>query len=199
LQKGPLTQWFERKGAVHPLKLQLPMASGSEPDPDERQARAEYAELCALAVAKLAREVVRTLEPPELVVEAWLRLGADHQPAWQGHHHFFAAAAEAMRRILIDQARRRRAARRGGGRLDLPMEAVEFEVREEGKNERWLALDEALDRLAQVDAGAANLVQLHCFEGLPVREAARVLGISESTGWRTWRRTRSWLHRELNE
>ena len=75
-----------------------------------------YQELRKLAAHKMARELPgQTLQPTALVHEAWLRLGADAQPAWKNRSHFFAAAAEAMRRILVERARRRMALKRGGG------------------------------------------------------------------------------------
>ena len=74
-----------------------------------------YEELRKLAAQKMAREAPgQTLQATALVHEAWLRLGGEHQPAWENRAHFFAAAAEAMRRILIDRARRRNADRHGG-------------------------------------------------------------------------------------
>jgi RNA polymerase sigma factor (TIGR02999 family) len=77
----------------------------------------------------MAREMPgRTLQAPALVHEAWLRLGADHHPAWQSRRHFFGAAAEAMRRILVEQARRRRARKRGGGETVVPLDEVDVAV-----------------------------------------------------------------------
>src|ERR1051326_5597593 len=102
----------------------------------------------------MAREAPgQTLQPTALVHEAWLRLGADVQPAWENRAHFFAAAAEAMRRILIDSVRRKQRPRHGGQleRVDLDSVALPLPI----PDDELLALDEALDRLATVDTRAA--------------------------------------------
>lgn len=158
-----------------------------------------YDELRHLAAAKLSHEPAGlTLQPTVLVHEAWLRLGGDKQPAWQNRAHFFAAAAEAMRRILIEQARRRRAIRHGGGlqRVDLAAIDPASTARED---DRLLALDEALHRLTEEDAPAAELVKLHYFAGLTMAESARALGISEPTAYRWWAYARAWLFREIGQ
>src|ERR1700691_1606419 len=86
-----------------------------------------YDELRKLAAQKMAREAPgQTLQATALVHEAWLRLGGDHQPAWQNKAHFFAAAAEAMRRILVDNARRKMAMRHGGGMEHVSTENLEI-------------------------------------------------------------------------
>lgn len=156
-----------------------------------------YAELRKLAAAKMAREPAgQTLQATALVHEAWLRLGGDHQPSWQNRAHFFGAAAEAMRRILIDRARSRQALRHGGGQQrvnidDLEVAAVEHD------DDRLIAVDEALQKLAAEDASAAELVKLHYFTGLTIAEAAQALGISEPTAWRWWAYARAWLAQEI--
>jgi RNA polymerase sigma factor (TIGR02999 family) len=158
-----------------------------------------YDELRKLAAAKLAREPAgQTLQPTALVHEAWLRLGGDEQPSWQNRAHFFAAAAEAMRRILIERARRRRALRHGGGqqRVDLDQVDLASTARED---DRMLAVDEALDRLAAEDAPSAQLVKLHYFAGLTMADSARALGISEPTAYRWWAYARAWLFREISD
>ncbi|HMO63660.1 MAG TPA: ECF-type sigma factor [Verrucomicrobiota bacterium] len=155
-----------------------------------------YAELKQVAARKMAGESAgHTLQPTALVHEAWLRLGADAQPHWQNRAHFFAAAAEAMRRILVDRARRRLARRRGGDAEHLDVEEVPLAAPAE--DERLLALDEALDRLAEVDAPKARLVKLRYFAGLTLEQAARVLDISEPTAKRWWAYAKAWLYREV--
>ena len=156
-----------------------------------------YDELRKLASARLAQERPgQTLEPTALVHEAYLRLVDQKIPqAWDNRGHFFAAAAEAMRRILIEQARRKGADKRGGGmrREELPEIAAPDAV----DVDDWLALDEALDRLAAQDPVAAKLVQLRCFAGLSAEQAAELLGISSRTAYYTWAYARSWLHRAI--
>lgn len=154
-----------------------------------------YEELRKLAAQKMAHEAPgQTLQATALVHEAWLRLGGDDQPAWENRGHFFAAAAEAMRRIVIDNARRKRRVRHGGEleRVDLAAIQVPAPVPAE---EELLAVHEALDELAALDARKAELVKLRFFIGLSFTEAAKVLGVSEVTAKRDWAFARAWLYR----
>ena len=156
-----------------------------------------YEELRRLAAQRMARESPgQTLQATALVHEVWLRLGGNRQPAWQNKAHFFGAAAEAMRRILIDKARRKKAVRHGGGMEQVPLEGMEISCGME--DEQLLALHEALEHLAQVDAEKAELVKLRFFAGLSIDQAAKVLGISEPTAKRYWAYARAWLYREMN-
>ena len=161
-----------------------------------------YDELRRLAAAKLGQEKPgQTLQATALVHEAWLRLaGTDQegrQPKWDGRQHFFAAAAEAMRRILVENARRKARVRHGGG-----LERVDFDKAELAQtmpSDELLALDEALNGLAEVDAQAAELVKLRFFVGLPQPQAAELLGLSNRTAERTWAYARAWLLRAMEE
>jgi RNA polymerase sigma factor (TIGR02999 family) len=157
-----------------------------------------YDELRRLAARELAREGARqTPQATALVHEAYLRLvGPDQDPSWENRGHFFAAAAEAMRRILIDRARDRKRLKRGGGRRrqELDLEAI-LEV--EAPPDDLIDLDEAIARLAGVDAQAAALVKLHLFAGLTVEHAAAALGISRRTAERDWTFARTWLFGQL--
>jgi RNA polymerase sigma factor (TIGR02999 family) len=156
-----------------------------------------YDELRKLAAQKLAQERPgQTLQATALVHEAYLRLvRADQAPHWKGRGHFFAAAAEAMRRILVENARRKASDKHGGQwqRLELDQEKLPVRVAAEG----MLALDDALERLAQRDAQAAQLVKLHCFTGLTIEQAADVLAISARTAYRDWAFAKAWLYREI--
>lgn len=161
-----------------------------------------YDELRKLAAQKLAQEKPgQTLEATALVHEAYVRLlgsgaeAAAEQPHWHNRRHFFAAAAQAMRRILIDNARRKQSARHGGGskRQDIDPDAL---VAPE-PNLDLLALDAALERLAEHDPVKARLVELRYFGGLTGDQAAAVLGMSASSADRHWVYTRAWLRREL--
>ena len=100
-----------------------------------------------------------------------------------------------MRRILVEQARRKGRAKRGGGqqRVDLNVEPVASDL----PPEQLLVLDEALTRLAERDAAAAQLVKLHCFAGLSIEEAAAALGLSTRTAYRDWNFAQAWLYREI--
>ena len=136
-----------------------------------------------------------TLQPTALVHEAWLRLGADKQPAWQNRAHFFAAAAEAMRRILIERARRRAVLERGG--LAEREELAEESIAWAAPTDEMLAVHEHLSRLAEEDAVAADLVKLRYFVGMAMPEAAEALGIPQRSAERIWTFARSWLREAM--
>ena len=131
-----------------------------------------------------------------LVHEAYIRL-VDRRPdqEWSGRGHFFAAAAEAMRRILVENARHKAALKCGGGQVRHELDEARLVI--EGPREDLLALDEALEKLASVDAVKAELVKLRYFAGLTVQEAAGALGISTTTAERYWAYARVWLLREM--
>jgi RNA polymerase sigma factor (TIGR02999 family) len=157
-----------------------------------------YDELRMLAAQRLSREVPgQTLQATALVHEAYLRLLADEGKTWQNHGHFFAAAAEAMRRILVENARRKQRIKRGGQyqRIDLDETGLGIP----GPCDDLVALDEALNKLAQMDKVKAELVKLRFFAGLTSEQAAKVLGISHNTADRYWAYARSWLHLEITK
>jgi len=157
-----------------------------------------YEELRLLAAQKLAHESPgQTLQATALVHEAYLRLLGDEGQAWENRAHFFAAAAEAMRRILIDNARRKRRLKRGGGQEKVELSAVEPATN--GPDDDLIALDEALEKLAQIDKVKADLVKLRFFAGLTGEQAAKVLGLSHNTADRYWAYARSWLHLEITK
>ena len=156
-----------------------------------------YDELRRLAVQKLAEERPgQTLQATALVHEAYIRLvDVDKAQHWNSRGHFFGAAAEAMRRILVENARRRKRSKHGGDRgreaLD-PSQIVAPEVSED-----LLALDEALDRLAEHDPQSAELVKLRYFAGLTIPQAAEILGVSPRKADFIWSFARAWLRREM--
>lgn len=161
-----------------------------------------YDELRKLAVQKLAQEKPgQTLQATALVHEAYVRLigsgveSPSGQPHWHNRRHFFAAAAEAIRRILIDNARRKLSRKHGGGRQRQDLDAENLVAPE--PNLDLLALDAALQRLAQHDPLKSKLVELRYFGGLTGEQAAAVLGMSASSVDRHWVYTRAWLRREL--
>jgi RNA polymerase sigma factor (TIGR02999 family) len=156
-----------------------------------------YDELRKLAAARMAEEKPgQTLQATALVHEAYVRLvGSGQDQSWNSRGHFFAAAAEAMRRILVDAARRKRSVKAGGALVRQDLEAVDIAVPE--WPEDLIALDEALARLAAEDKAAADLVHLRFFAGLPIPEAAAVLGISPRTADRLWAYARAWLHQAV--
>jgi RNA polymerase sigma factor (TIGR02999 family) len=154
-----------------------------------------YAELRRLAAHKMAQENPgQTLQPTALVHEAWLKLVGQENRRWEDRHHFFAAAAEAMRRILTDNARRKLRQRRGGGWQRV--EPADFAAQTHA-DDQVLAVDEAVEKLAQLDPQRAEVVKLRYFVGLSFSETAEVLGISEPTAKRYWAFARAWLLEEI--
>ena len=157
-----------------------------------------YDELRKLAAARMAGESSEhTLQATALVHEAWLRLGADNQPAWQNRAHFFAAAAEAMRRILIDAARRRHAQRHGGGLERVDVADPNLQIAAPGRDEELLAVHESLDRLAAEDPRKSELVKLRYFAGMTLEQAADALGVSVPTAKRDWAYARAGLFPDI--
>jgi RNA polymerase sigma factor (TIGR02999 family) len=155
-----------------------------------------YRELRKLAAWKLSANVAgQTLQPTALVHEAWLRLMGANNGHWQNRAHFFAAAAEAMRRILVENARRKRRLKRGGSLQRVELDEASLPSPMPDKD--LLALDEALDRLAEFDARASEVVKLCFFVGLTRPQAAKELGVSLSTVERSWSFARAWLFREM--
>jgi RNA polymerase sigma factor (TIGR02999 family) len=154
-----------------------------------------YDELRKLANHKLSQEKPgQTLQATALVHEAYVRLvGRDSASVYRDRSHFFAAAATAMRHILIEQARKKQTKKRGGKLARQPLEAVAAQE----PDEELLALDEALQKLAQEDPQKARLVELRFFGGLTGDQAAQVLGISTSTADRYWAFARAWLQAQV--
>jgi len=157
-----------------------------------------YDELRKLAAQRLAQEKPgQTLQATALVHEAYLRLVGNHnEQQWNSRGHFFAAAAEAMRRILIDQARHKLSHRAGGQHSRIELSEVEPEVRESRLD--LLVLDEALERLAQHDPRAAQVVKLRFFAGLTVPEVAAALSVSLATAENDWAYAKTWLRMQLS-
>jgi RNA polymerase sigma factor (TIGR02999 family) len=172
--------------------------AGSDSRPAEDLDALLYGELRALAADFLRRERSdHTLQPTALVHEAWIRLSAQAGSPWDDRAQFFAIAAQAMRRILIDHARRRRADKRGGGRQRITL-ASDITPPLDSSGVDLLALDEALDRLAALDARQARVVELRFFAGLTVDEVAEALSVSARTVASEWRLARAWLSRALD-
>jgi RNA polymerase sigma factor (TIGR02999 family) len=156
-----------------------------------------YAELRRLANHYLQRERSdHTLQSTALVHEAYVRLVGQDLPEWQNRAHFFGVAAQIMRQILVDYARTHKAAKRGGSVCKVTLEdagdqpqAVDVDV---------VALDDALNVLAEMDPQQGRVVELKFFAGLSIEDTSEVLGISTSTVKRDWITARAWLFRELD-
>jgi RNA polymerase sigma factor (TIGR02999 family) len=155
-----------------------------------------YDEFRAMAQRYLSRERPdHTLEPTALVHEAFMKLIDQSRVDWQGRAHFFAVAAQAMRRILVDHARHHNRLKRGGDRQRVSLD--EQLAPGEHRTEDLVALDDALEQLAQLDARQARIVELRFFAGLTVGEVAETLGVSKRTIEGDWTMARAWLRREL--
>ena len=124
-------------------------------------------------------------------------VGPDGGPNWDNRGHFFAAAAEAMRRILVENARRKGRIKHGGGRNRVDLEKCEISMT--AKPHEVLAVNEALDRLAEEDQLGAEIVKLRYFAGLSVEEAANALELSRANAYRHWKFARAWLQCELKD
>jgi RNA polymerase sigma factor (TIGR02999 family) len=156
-----------------------------------------YAELRA-AAAKLMADERRghTLQPTALVNEAYAKL-AKAGAQFESELHFFNAAAQAMRRILVDHALARGRRKRGGGQAKVELNDLNVPP-QFSDNMDWLALDEALTKLAEVSPRQAQVVMLRFFAGLGDAQIAQLLQISEPTVRRDWATARPWLFRQMN-
>jgi RNA polymerase sigma-70 factor (ECF subfamily) len=168
---------------------------GGDREALERLIPLVYSDLHRMAQRHLGREGAgHTLQPTAIVNEFYLRLVGGKGASWQNRAHFFAAAAQSMRRILVDHARARKAKKRGGqGAADLLDTAVMVEPR----SVDVIAVDDALEKLAALDAQQARVVELRFFAGLTEDETAAALGISTATVHRKWLSAKAYLHREL--
>lgn len=157
-----------------------------------------YDELHRLATAFMQRERSdHTLGPTALIHEAYLRLvrpGSD-SAGFDNIEHFMAAAATVMRRILINHAQAKRAEKRGQGRPHLPLD--DFAIAFEERSIDLLALDEALERLAEMDPQQARLVELRFFGGMTVDQCAEVLNMSLRSVYYEWALARAWLRGQV--
>jgi RNA polymerase sigma factor (TIGR02999 family) len=157
-----------------------------------------YAELRRLAASQLSRERAdHTLQATALVHEAYLRLVGQHSVDWRNRAHFFSIAAEMMRRILVNHAERRVAGKRGGPDAKLSLDDA-VSPASESRQLDILVLDDALNRLTELDARQGRIVELRFFGGLSVEEVAEVLNVSAVTVKREWRLAKAWLHDEMS-
>ena len=137
-----------------------------------------------------------TLQATALIHEAYLKLIGQKEVEWQNRNHFFALASTAMRRILVDYARERHREKRGGSAENLPIDEV-CKISASEKTIDLIALDEALNRLAKMNARQARVVELRYFSGLNNDETAEVLGVSNATVRNDWNIARAWLKQEI--
>ncbi len=157
-----------------------------------------YDELHRMAHQRMRHETPQQtlMQTTVLVNEAYLRLVRDEPSTWENRAHFFGAAAQAMRRILVDYARKRQADRRGGGAPKVPLHE---ELQGDVPRFDLLAVDEALDRLAELRPRAARVVGYRFYLGLSAKESADLLGVSTRTVEADWKFASAWLRREIED
>lgn len=156
-----------------------------------------YDELRRQAARYLRRERAgHTLQTTALIHEAYIRLIDQKKVQWQNRAQFFGIAAQLMRRILVDHARARKRSKRGGSNIQVSLEPAMAVTQDQELD--LVALDEALERLAQIDPQQSKIVELRFFSGMSVEETAEVLGISPATVKRDWSVAKAWLHREIS-
>jgi len=155
-----------------------------------------YNELRRLARASLRQQRSNhTLQTTALVHEAYLRLAGEKSPQVQNRAHFLGIAAQLMRWILVDYERNRRASKRGAG---LTRITLDQSIAAPRRHVDLLALDEALDRLAELDVQQSQIIELRYFGGLSIEDTSEFLGISPASVKRSWASARAWLLREMN-
>jgi RNA polymerase sigma factor (TIGR02999 family) len=174
----------------------LNLAAGGDQDAVKAVFPLIYAELKRIARARRARAGAGdTFRTTALVHEAYLRLVAKQDLAFNGRHHFFCTAARAMRDLLVEEARKRSRQKRGGDLQRVELEEIGQTL--DTSPEDLLALDAALERLKAEDADDHEVVMLRYFAGLTVEEIADLRSVSTRTIERRWRFCRAWLAREL--
>ena len=157
---------------------------------------AVYAELKRIARSHLRRRAEgATISTTDLVHDAYLKFGGADEASWRDRAHFFGSASRAMRQVLVDHARHRRAAKRGGGVAPLTLTGNDPAL--EVQLDELLVLDEALDRLRDLNERLARVVELRFFAGLGDEEIAQLLDVTSRTVRRDWIKARMYLSREL--
>ncbi|MCP5115553.1 MAG: sigma-70 family RNA polymerase sigma factor [bacterium] len=155
-----------------------------------------YAELRRVARGQLRRERDgHTLGISGLVNEAYLKLIDQARVDWKGREHFYAVAAKAMRQILVDYARKHNAQKRGAGIEHTTIDHKQLGI--EAPIERFMALEEALQRMDKVDVRMRRIVEYRFFCGLTEKETADLLKVNVRTVQREWIKARAWLYNEL--
>ena len=162
----------------------------------ERLFPVAYERLRHMAHHYLRREATgHTLTTTDLVHQAYLELSDGSPTPWRSQSQFMGIAAVAMRRILVDHARSRRSIKRGGGLRRVDFDSLD--LASEDRAELLVALDEALDRLRELDERQVRVVECRFFAGLTEEETAATLGVAARTVTRDWAKAKSWLYREI--
>ena len=186
----------------HAITDALVALRAGTPDAMERLVPLVYDQLAQMAHRQLRLEATgHTLSTTGVVHEAYLRLVDQTRVQWADRGHFFAVAAQAMRRVLVDHARRHRAVRRGGPqRRTISLDEFDADTAKLAVGDRadmLVALDDALRRLAALDARQASVVELRFFGGMTAAETAETLGVTSRTVERDWVKARGWLYEEM--
>lgn len=182
----------------HDVTLILQDWSSGDPEAAARLMPLVYDELRRQARLFLTKERgAHTLQPTALVHEAYLRLIDQTRVNWQNRAHFYGIAASMMRRVLIDHARAHATGKRGGASIHLSIDDVQVPVEQRAAS--LVALDEALDKLAEFDERKCKVVEMRFFAGLDDEEIAQVLGVTTRTVLRDWKKARLLLFRELSQ
>ena len=181
------------------VTLILSAIEQGDPSAAEQLLPLVYDELRQVARRQLRRESANhTLSATALVHEVYLRLLQQRQLTATDRDNFLAIAAQTMRRILVDHARARSRLKRGGDDRPIQLESENGEpLLSDTEVEEVLAIDVALDRLAQIDARAHRVIECRIFAGLTLDETAQALGVSSKSVQRTWTTARAWLRKEL--
>ena len=175
----------------------LQAASAGDKAAEGRLFEAVYADLHRIAQRHLRAANQGNARATSLVHEVYLRMARGDGLALNDRTHFFAVASRAMRQIVIDHVRSRRTEKRGGGVEAMSLDSAIVAVAQ-GRDEELLVLDEALKRLELVDPRLARFVELRFYGGLQLEELAEVVGLSERTLKRDWRKARAFLYREIS-
>jgi RNA polymerase sigma factor (TIGR02999 family) len=156
-----------------------------------------YLELRQMAAKYICKERSGdSMQATALVHEVFLRLVDVNDVSWQDRAHFFAVSANMMRRILVDRARAKNMAKRGGAAVLVNFDDA-LEISSGSKDREMVAIDDALNELAEVDPRKARVIELRFFGGLSVEETAEVLKISPQSVMRDWKMARAWLLAQL--
>ncbi|HKO56516.1 MAG TPA: sigma-70 family RNA polymerase sigma factor [Thermoanaerobaculia bacterium] len=171
--------------------------NAGRPEARDQLMRLVYDPLRDIAERHLYREREgHTLQPTALVHELYVKFADQRRVDWRDRVHFFAVAAQVMRRILVDHARRKKSDKRGGDAVPVTIDKA-LEVCEE-RDFDLVALDLALERLAEIFPQQARIVELRFYGGLTIDETAEALGISAATISREWTMARAWLRRAMS-
>jgi RNA polymerase sigma-70 factor (ECF subfamily) len=171
--------------------------TGGNESAKEELWRIVFPELDRLARRYMRRERPdHTLQTGAIVNEAYLKLVHWEQAEWRNRAHFFGMCARIMRQILVDHARAHGYQKRGGGHDIRPLDEATTFLSTRG--EQFIALDQAMQRLASISKRKSDVVELRFFGGLSIDETAEALGVSRLTVIRDWNFARAWLHAEMN-